>query len=93
MRHATFDLTPELFLEFLRASKDDARPRRFVVKENPLPNDVEIVSIGLANTEFTDDAVVRLMLHSEHFADIPEGESPPPVPRILYETVYDATHR
>lgn len=85
MRIATLDLTPELFVEFCKASKQGGGlARRFVVKENPLPDDAEIVRIGLA-----EPYTLRLYIQSQEFAEVPEGQNPPALPNVLYETVYD----
>lgn len=83
---ALLPLTADLFVQFAQACKDGP-PRRFQVKENPLPDDVEIVSIGVSAT--MPPVTLALLLKSESFADIPDGEQVPEVPRILFETVYD----
>lgn len=88
MRIATLDLTPELFIEFCKASKrGSGLGRRFVVKENPLPDDAEIVRIGLAS--LIEPYTLRLYIQSQEFAEVPEGQNPPALPNVLYETVYD----
>lgn len=83
---AILPLTAELFLEFSKACKDGP-PRRFMVKENPLPDDVKIISIEAFwdRPRFT----LALVLASESFEDVPEGVTPPEVPRLLFETIYD----
>lgn len=89
MRVAALDLTPELFVEFCKAGKQGGGlARRFVVKENPLPDDAEIVRVGLA-TAF-EPHTLRLYIRSELFAEVPDGQDPPELPVVIYETVYDA---
>jgi hypothetical protein len=83
---ALLPLTADLFLEFSKVCKDGP-PRRLVVKENPLPDDAKIISIEAFwdRPPFT----LALLLTSEAFADVPEGQTPPEVPDIWFETVYD----
>lgn len=83
---ALLPLTAELFLEFSKACKDGP-PRRFTVKENPLPDDATIISIEAFydRPPFT----LALLIASDSFADVAEGETVPEVPRLLFETVYD----
>ena len=86
MRIATLDLTPDLFLEFCKACKQ-GEPRRFIVKENPLPDDVKLVGMRFADDE---PLRIRLVLTSRTFAEVLKGSIPPPLPNVVFETVYDA---
>ena len=86
MKVATLDLTPDLFIEFSKACKDGI-PRRFVVKENPLPDDSRIVQAVPRSDCFP--TVWRLFIVSESFDEIPDGTVPPALPPILFETIYE----
>ena len=86
MRVATLDLTPELFVEFSKACKGTFA-RRFTVKQNPLPDDAEIVRIGLRDPY--EPHTLRLFITSEEFEDIPEGATPPELPMIWFETIHE----
>lgn len=86
MKVATLDLTPELFVEFCKTCKSGLT-RRFIVKENPLPDDAEIVRIGL-NAPY-GPYNLRLYISSESFADVPEGSTPPELPLVVFETIFD----
>ena len=89
MKLATLDLSPELFVEFCKASKHGGgMARKFVVKENPLPEDAEIIRIGLAHDRL-EPQTLRLYIQSEQFAEVSDGAIPPELPLVLYETVYD----
>jgi len=89
VRVATLDVTAQLLAEFAMASQyHNGLPRRFFVKQNPLPDDVEVVSVR--GTEVP--GVVRLLLRSDSFDDVPEGEEPPCVPPVVYQTVYDVDY-
>lgn len=88
MKIATLDLTPDLFVEFCKASKENGhKPRRFVVKENPLPDDAEVVAVQLRDPYLPH--TLRLVIQSESFADVPEGATPPELAMVWYETVFD----
>lgn len=88
LRIATIDLSPELFIEFCKASSVQGRgARRFVIKENPLPDDAEVVRIGLKDTY--EPYTLRLFIKSEQFAEVPEGGTPPELPLVVYQTIYD----
>lgn len=88
MKLAVLDLTPELFVEFCKSSVK-GEPRRFTVKDNALPDDVEIVRIRLA-----DDAVwpqtLQLVLRSASFSEVAAGAKPPMLPPVVFETIFDA---
>lgn len=87
MKVATLDLTPELFVELCKASKEHNRwPRRFVVKKNPLPDDAKVVEVRLREPFLPH--TLRLVISSESFAEVPEGATPPELPMIWYETVF-----
>lgn len=86
MRIATLDLTPELFIEFCKASKNGP-PRYFKVIENPLPDDAEVVEVRLRDPWLPH--TLRLVVKSEVFADVPEGATPPELPLPVYETTYN----
>lgn len=79
------DLTPQLFLEISQGFKAGGA-RRFIVKENALPNDAEIVRIGLSPHR---PDVVRLYIQSDSFIEVAEGAEPPELPLIVFETVFD----
>lgn len=83
---AILPLTAELFLEFSKTCKDGP-PRRFRVKENPLPDDATIIGIEAFwdRPPFT----LALLIASESFNDVPEGTTLPEVPPLLFETIYD----
>jgi len=86
MRQAYIELSPELFIEFCKASgHGSGLARRFVVKKNPLPDDVNVVRI-----EASEWRNLRLVLESESFADVPDGSSLPRLPDTLYEAIYEA---
>ena len=88
MRIAALDVTAELLVEFVNASQyRGLLPRAFFVKENPLPEDTKVVRV--LGTECP--GVIRLWLESSAFADIPDGQDPPQVPQIIYQTVYGRT--
>ena len=82
---AILNLTPELFINFCLASKDGP-PRRFRVKENPLPEDAKVVHVGQS---LLAPYLVQLYVSSETFAEVPLGEEPPALPTVVYETVFD----
>lgn len=86
MKIATLDLTPELFVEFCRFCKSGP-PRFTVVKENPLPNDAQIIGCHV-NTERWP-MTLKLVINSDSFADIPDGNRIPELPLVVFETVYD----
>lgn len=87
MRVATLDLTPELFLEFAKACTGQGLTRRFLVKEHPLPDDAKIVDIRL---RYPRRHTLQLLVQSESFAEVPEGEKPPELPLVVFETVFDS---
>lgn len=88
MRLAALDVTAQLLTEFVHASKyRGLLPRAFFVKQNPLPDDTEVIAVR--GTE--SSGVIRLILKSDSFADVPDGAAIPQVPQILYETVYGQT--
>lgn len=91
MRIATLDLTPELFVEFCKASGErGGLARKFVVIENPLPEDAEIVNLTAEPLSAMGALpLLRLTIKSESFEDI-EGE-PPQLPLVVYKTIYDAS--
>lgn len=84
---ATLDLTPELFIELAKACKRGT-PRMIVVKENPLPEDAEIVRVRLRPDRFYPD-LLQLVIKSESFKDVPSGSSYPELPQVVFETIYD----
>jgi len=87
MKIAILELSPELFVEFAKACKKGP-PRRFTVKANALPDDASIVRVG-----FTGDSqglyTLKLVVQSETFADVPNGEMIPELPAVVFETVND----
>lgn len=85
MKLATLDLTPDLFVEFCKVCKSGAA-RRFIVKKNPLPDDAEIVRIGIAPPSI-EPYTLRLYIQSEEFADVSEGAEPE-LPLVVFETIY-----
>jgi hypothetical protein len=85
MRIAALDLTPELFVQFCQVCKDGP-PRHFVVKKNPLPDDAKVVGVITRPDRFP--LILRLVVESEAFADVPEGESIPELPDVWFETIY-----
>lgn len=46
MKIATLDLAPELFIEFCKLCKNGPS-RRYIVKQNALPDDAEVVEVRL----------------------------------------------
>lgn len=82
VRIAVLELTPPLFTEFAKFCKDGP-PRYYIVKENALPDDAEIVDVDLKDGRYW-----RLFIQSESFADVPRGVEPPVLPPILFDTVY-----
>lgn len=81
MKVRTLDLTPELLVEFCKTCK--AGPaRRFTVKENPLPDDAEIVAMRQI-----DMRTIRLYITSESF----DGNewATPALPNVVFQTVYE----
>lgn len=89
MKVATLDLTPELFAEFAKASGwRGGMYRRFKVVTNPLPEDAEVVAVELRDAYLPQ--TLRLVIKSETFADVPEGATPPELPLVTFETVYDS---
>lgn len=87
MRIATLDLTPELFIEFCKASGErGGLARKFIVIENPLPDDTEVVRIRVAPLSYPN--TLQLVLTSESFPNVPEDE-PSQLPLVVYKTVYD----
>lgn len=85
MRIATLDLTPELFIQFCQVCKDGP-PCQMVVKKNPLPSDAKVVGVITRPDRFP--LILRLVIESESFADIPEGEPIPELPLVWFETIY-----
>lgn len=82
MKHAYLYVTPELLVELLKVSKmRDGKPRRFVVEENPLPDDTEVVGVD------SSGHCLRLLLESETFADVGVGETPD-LPPPIYRSVF-----
>lgn len=81
---AVLPLTADLFLEWSKACRDGP-PRRFVVKENPLPDDAKIVGVELFGNK--QDLILALVVESESFEDVPADVAPPEVPRIPFEVV------
>lgn len=84
---ATLDLTPELFVEFAKFCKQGP-PRRAIVKENPLPDDAEIVHIRLRPDRYYPN-LLQLVIKSESFEDVPVGSSFPELPLVVFETIFD----
>lgn len=91
MKLATLDLTSELFVEFAKACKGQGLSRRFIVKQNPLPDDAEIVRIQLRDPY--EPHTLRLYVQSESFAEVEEGATPPELPLVIFETVIDEDTR
>jgi hypothetical protein len=89
LKVANLFVTAELLAQFVFASRyHNGLPRRFFVLQNPLPDDVSV--IGVYGTE--TPGVIRLLLKSESFDDIPDGAEIPNVPDIFYRTVYDTNY-
>lgn len=86
MKLATLDLAPELFVDFCKVCKIGPA-RQFIVKENPLPDDAEIVRIGLARDGMWPQTL-RLYIRSESFADVPDDADPPPLPLVIFQVVH-----
>jgi hypothetical protein len=84
---ATLDLSPELFLAFCKFCKDGP-PRMVLVKENPLPDDAEIIQIRLRPDGFYPNEL-QLVIRSESFADVRLGDGYPELPLVVFETIYD----
>lgn len=84
---ATLDLTPELFVEFAKFCKEGT-PRMVVVKENPLPDDAEVVWVRLRPDRFYPDSL-QLVIKSESFEDVPIGSHYPELPLVVFETLFD----
>lgn len=89
MKIATLDLTPELFVEFCRFCKDGP-PRFTVVKENPLPDDAEIIDVRHHPHRWPHR--LQLIVKSASFTDLSEGDEIPELPLVVFETVYDNPH-
>jgi hypothetical protein len=88
---ATLDLSTELFVEFSKASgMRGGLTRSFVVAENPLPDDAEVVAVE-AHEVYAMGALPLLRLHikSESYAEVAEGETPPELPLVIYRTIYE----
>lgn len=84
-RVATMDVSAILFAEWCKASKStDLRPRRFTVVDNSLPDDAEVVSLRAE-----DNGVIRLLIRSASFDEVPAYQQPPMLPQTIYKTVYD----
>lgn len=88
MKIATLDLTPSLLVEFSKACGNQPFARRFIVRENPLPDDAEIVRIGLAD-DGLEPRTLRLYIKSESFAEVGEHVEPPSLPLVIFETVFE----
>lgn len=89
MRVALLALTPELFVELAKACKSGP-PRRFEVAENPLPDDAEIVAVSHNSDPLRlHYGTVLLVIKSEVFVDVPEGNYMPMLPPIVFKTVND----
>lgn len=86
MRVATLDLTPELFVEFAKACKNGP-PRRFIVKDNPLPEDAKIIRVRLSLLHYPE--TLQLLIESESFEDVAKGTRPPELPQVVFSTQYD----
>jgi len=86
MKIATLDLTPELFLDFCKMCKDGP-PRQIIVKENALPDDAKVVGVIVAKDRYP--LTLRLVIESDSFVDVPEGELMPELPLVVFETIYD----
>ena len=84
MKVRSLDITTELLVEFSKTCKAGP-PRRFIVKENPLPDDARIVRMRQLN-----DYTLRLYITSESFTDVagPILQLPP----VVFETIYDDTN-
>ena len=86
MKRAILSLTPELFVQFVSATKEQGgRRRRFRVKKNPLPEDCGCVDVHY-NPERD---CLNLILESEEFPESQAGRMLPMVPSPVYEAVYD----
>lgn len=94
MKIATLDLTPELFVEFCKASGDHGGlARKFVVIENPLPEDAEVVALTAEPLAIMGALpLLRLTIQSDSFDDVDEGTTPPQLPLVVYRTIYDNSH-
>lgn len=89
MKVALLELTPELFVDFCKASKNGP-PRRFEVVENALPDDAEVSAIAhMSDPLRLHHGTVLLHIKSESFADVPEGGFIPKLPPIMFRTVED----
>lgn len=90
MRIATLDLTPELFTEFCKASGSrGGAARMFIVKENALPDDAEVVAVEVVPQRAMGALpCLRLHIKSETFKDIANGEPFPSLRPVVYETQY-----
>jgi len=86
MKLATLDLAPELFIDFCKLCKDGPL-RQIQVKENPLPDDARVVGVIVAKDRYP--LTLRLVIESDSFADVPEGELMPELPLVVFETVYN----
>lgn len=86
MRLATLDLSAEMFVEFSKAFKFEGLGRHFRVRDNALPDDAEVVRITFHPYS---PSILRLVLKSKSFTDVPEGADPPELPGIICETIYD----
>lgn len=83
MKQAYLYITPSLFVEFTKASQQhEGKPRRFLVIENPLPDDAEVVKV---ESLFGN---IRLLIESQSFNDVDAG-SIPDLPPPIYRTVFD----
>jgi hypothetical protein len=82
---ATLDLSPDMLMSFMQASKSGP-PRYFMVKKNPLPDDARIVHVAPCTEHYP--IVWRLFIESDSFEEVEEGCVPPALPLVVYETVH-----
>ena len=86
MKRAILSLTPELFVQFVSATKEQGgRRRRFRVKKNPLPEDCRCVDVHYD----PERCYLTLLLESEAFPEELPGRMLPMVPSPVYEAIYD----
>ncbi len=78
MGAAILQLTPKLFIELSKACKEGS-PRKFVVREHPLPDDAEVVDIRRG-----DDGQLQMIIQSQAFSG--DGQI---LPAVIFETIYD----
>ena len=81
MKRAIFQITDCLLVHMFKAfQKQDDKWRVFRVKGNALPDDAKPIRCWPCQ-----DGVIEILIESESFEDIKQGDSYPTLPCVLFE--------